>query len=157
MNGIFNNVEKDVGRCSGNCQGRCVPAKTTREIIHLYSGPKEIEIIDSCECLMSNVSTCSTVKKEVTYFQGTSCQATVNVNQCVGSCGGMYIHSIYASSMTCYILLLEQQLTFNASQQRKKQLQSMAAKMAWQWQQLLKSASAPLNVTEKVTMKKLQR
>ena len=97
LNGTFTSVEKDVGRCSGDCQGRCLPAKTTREIIHLYSGPKEIEIIDSCECLMSNISTCSTVKKEVTYFNGTSCQATVNVNQCVGSCGGMYMHSVQAA------------------------------------------------------------
>ena len=80
----------DVGMCSGDCQDRCLPVKTRKEIVHLYTGTKEVEIIDSCECLQSDGTSCSTVKKEVTYFQGTSCQATVNVNQCAGgSCGGM--------------------------------------------------------------------
>ena len=95
LNGTITKVRIDVGRCSGDCQGRCLPAKTRREIFHLYSGPREVEIIDSCECLLSNSSTCATVKKEVTYFQGTSCQATLNVNQCAGSCGGMYVLSRY--------------------------------------------------------------
>jgi len=66
-----------------------LPTKTKREIVHLYSGPKEVEIIDSCGCLLGDGSSCTTVKKEVTYFQGTPYQAKVNVNQCAGSCGGM--------------------------------------------------------------------
>lgn len=80
----------DVGRCSGDCQGRCLAAKVKRETIHLYSGPREVEIIDSCECLQSDSSTCATVKKKVVYFEGTSYETTVKVNQCTGSCGGMY-------------------------------------------------------------------
>lgn len=80
----------DVGKCSGDCEGRCLPTKAKREIVHLYSGPKEVEIIDSCECLQSDGSACAIVKKEVTYFKGTSFQAKVNVNQCTGSCGGKY-------------------------------------------------------------------
>ena len=80
----------DVGKCSGDCKGRCLPTKAKREIVHLYSGSREVEIIDSCECLQSDGSACATIKKEVTYFQGTNFQATVNVNQCTGSCGGKY-------------------------------------------------------------------
>ena len=93
VNETFTNVMIDIGSCSGDCQGRCLPAKTKREVVHLYSGPREVEIIDTCKCLLSDGSTCATVKKEVTYFQGTSCQATVNVNQCAGSCGGTYVLS----------------------------------------------------------------
>ena len=92
VEGTFSNVMIDVGMCSENCQGKCFPTKTRKEIVHLYSGPKEVEIIDSCECLLNNGSSCATVKKEVTYFQGTSSQTTVNVNQCAGTCGGMFIY-----------------------------------------------------------------
>ena len=95
LNGTFSNVMIDVGKCSGDCQGRCLPSNASREIVHLYSGPKEVEIIESCVCLSSSSSTCAAVKKEVTYFQGTSCQATVNVKQCAGSCGGKNYLNVY--------------------------------------------------------------
>ena len=89
LNGSFSNVMIDVGKCSGDCPGRCLPANARREIAHLYSGPREVEIIESCVCLSSSSSTCAAVKKEVTYFKGTSSQTVVNVKQCAGSCGGM--------------------------------------------------------------------
>ena len=90
LNGTFSNVMIDVGKCSGECQGNCLPTNTKRENFLLYSGPREVEIIDSCECLASDSSSCASVKKKVTYFKGTSSQATVNVKQCAGSCGGMH-------------------------------------------------------------------
>jgi len=92
VGGTFSNVMIDVGTCSGDCQGRCLPTKTKKETVYLYSGPREVEIIESCQCLSiaSGVSSCAAVKKEVTYFIGTSCETTINVSQCVGSCGGIY-------------------------------------------------------------------
>ena len=65
LNGSFPTVMIDVGKCSGDCEGRCLPTQAKREIVHLYSGPREVEIIDSCECLQSDGSACATVKKEV--------------------------------------------------------------------------------------------
>ena len=85
----------DVGKCSGACQGKCLPTKVKRENVLLYSGPREIEIIDSCECLASDGSTCAAVKKKVIYFKGTSSQATVNVKQCAGSCGSKHYLNVY--------------------------------------------------------------
>ena len=73
VNGTFSNVMIDVGKCSGDCQGRCLVTKTKREIVHLYSGPRKVEIIDSCECLTSDGSTCSLVKKKVTYLKAIKC------------------------------------------------------------------------------------
>ena len=92
MGGTFSNVMIDVGRCSGDCEGRCLPTKTRKETVHLNSGLKEVEVVESCQCLSSGGSSCAAVKKEVTYFTGTSCEKTVKVNQCVGSCRGMKIH-----------------------------------------------------------------
>jgi len=89
VGGTFSNVMIDVGECFGDCQGRCLPTKTKKETVNLYSGPREVEIIESCQCLSSGVSSCAAVQKEVTYFTGTSCETTIKVNQCVGTCGGM--------------------------------------------------------------------
>jgi len=89
VGGTFSNVMIDVGECFGDCQGKCLPTKTKKETVHLYSGPIEVEIIESCQCLSSGGSSCAAVAKEVTYFTGTSCEMTINVNQCVGSCRGM--------------------------------------------------------------------
>ena len=80
MNGTFSNVMIDVGKCSGDCQGRCLATKAKREIVHLYSGPREVEIIDSCECLTSDGSTCSLVKKKVMYLKAIKCYSG---NHCV--------------------------------------------------------------------------
>lgn len=104
VKGTFANVMVDIGHCSGNCRDTCLPTKTRREIFHLYSGPKEVEIIDSCECFLTDSPSCTTVKKQVTYFQGTTCQSTVNVNQCTGSCGGRYLICSYLS-MYIYICM----------------------------------------------------
>ena len=90
--GTFSNVMIDVGKCSGDCQGQCLPTKTRKETVRLYSGPREVEIIESCQCLSSGGSSCTAVKKEVTYFAGTPSETTIKVNQCVGSCRGMKIH-----------------------------------------------------------------
>ena len=95
LNGTFSNVMIDVGKCSGDCQGRCLPANARREIAHLYSGPREVEIIESCVCLSSSSSTCAAAKKEITYFKGTSSQATIDVKQCAGSCDGMHYLNVY--------------------------------------------------------------
>ena len=62
----------DVGKCSGGCQERCLPTKTRKEIFRLLSGPREVEIIESCQCLSSGGSPCAAVQKEVTYFTNTS-------------------------------------------------------------------------------------
>ena len=99
MGGTFSNMMIDVGKCSGDCQGRCLPTKTRKEIVYLYSGPREVEIIESCQCLSSGGSSCAAVKKKVTYFTGTSCEATIEINQCLGSCRGENMYFVCIRTM----------------------------------------------------------
>ncbi|XP_065903683.1 otogelin-like protein isoform X2 [Dysidea avara] len=91
----------DVGKCRENhCQGSCLPTKTRKETVRLSSGSKEVEIIESCQCLSNEGSSCAVAKKEVTYFANTSSEITIGANQCVGSCGVHRINCIPTKEKT---------------------------------------------------------
>jgi hypothetical protein len=94
-------VRVDVGKCSCPDTGfdiktiktprcpkkhSCFPAVSHVERLHLRTGPKDVPVIKSCQCALTNQK-CRLLSNKRVYYAGTEYETTVDHGLCLGKCG----------------------------------------------------------------------
>ncbi|XP_062512037.1 uncharacterized protein LOC134187884 isoform X2 [Corticium candelabrum] len=106
----FHLLQVDVGRCSCPADGlpppfsvgsltfpgtkpkcpkkhACFPARSHVERYHLRTGPRDVAVIDSCQCAKTS-ERCARLTNRRVYYAGTEYETTVDHGLCLGKCGG---------------------------------------------------------------------
>ncbi|XP_076327159.1 uncharacterized protein LOC143234031 [Tachypleus tridentatus] len=63
----------------------CEPLSRIREIHHLLTGPREVEVVEKCSC-SSNPSSCQRTSSKMILFKDTPFETAVDVGSCLGHC-----------------------------------------------------------------------